>query len=74
MAEGPKTMKSERITLDGQLIGYWEREAEKFEALAKNAMFRWIARGYARRAARARALAERSRLREAARGHPDKSA
>ncbi len=69
MADGNGAEKPKRITLDGQLVDYWEREAKKFDALAHNAMFGWIARGYARRADRARALAERSRAREEARMH-----
>ena len=60
-----------RITLDGQLITYWDREAARLDALAKNATFGWMARGYARKAERARAMAEKSRTREIARGNLD---
>ncbi|MEH3116759.1 MAG: hypothetical protein PGN25_03930 [Methylorubrum populi] len=55
-------------TLDAQLVRYWEREAARFDGLAARAMFGWVARGYARRAQRARAQAERARAREVARG------
>lgn len=57
-----------RITLDGQLVGYWEREAARLDALAAGARFGWLRRRYQRKAAQARAQAERSRAREAARG------
>ncbi|GJE56297.1 MULTISPECIES: hypothetical protein [Methylobacterium] len=57
-----------RVTLDGQLVVYWEREAARFDDLAKRASFKWMARSYARRAERARSLADTSRTREAARG------
>ncbi|WP_443136633.1 hypothetical protein [Methylobacterium sp. Leaf399] len=56
-----------RVTLDGQLLSYWEREALRLDQLAAKASWGWIARGYARKAARARAQAERSRAREAER-------
>ncbi|MGU3464877.1 hypothetical protein ACLBXO_08465 [Methylobacterium sp. C33D] len=56
-----------RVTLDGQLIGYWEREAARLEALAAAARFAWQRRRYLRKAEAARARAEPSRLREAAR-------
>ncbi len=55
-------------TLDAQVMRYWEREAARFDGLAAGASFGWLARGYARRARRARDLAERSRAREIARG------
>lgn len=58
-----------RITLDGQLIGYWEREAARLDALAAQARFGWQRRRYLRKAAQARSQAERSRAREAARGN-----
>lgn len=67
MAEGTAGAKRKRVTLDGQLVEYWEREAARFDSLAKSALFRWLARGYARRAERARGLAESSRAREEAR-------
>ena len=56
-----------RTTLDGQLVSYWEREAARFDRLAEQARWAWVKRGYARKAARARARAEPSRLREAGR-------
>ena len=56
-----------RVTLDSQLLTYWEREARRLEALAASARWGWIARGYARKAERARAQAARSADREAAR-------
>lgn len=59
-----------RVTLDGQLVGYWDREAARLDALAAQARFGWIGRRYARKAEHARAQAERSRSREAARGAP----
>lgn len=55
-------------TLDGQLVGYWEREAARLDALAAEARFGWQRRRYLRKAAQARAQAERSRARETARG------
>ncbi|HJE22284.1 MAG TPA: hypothetical protein K8W01_01305 [Methylorubrum populi] len=55
-------------TLDAQLLRYWEREAIRFEGLAAQAGFAWIARGYARRAQRAREKAEQARAKEVARG------
>ncbi len=58
-----------RITLDGQLVGYWEREAARLDALAAEARFGWQQRRYLRKAEQARAQAERSRAREAARGN-----
>jgi len=61
-------MTGVRQTLDGQLVGYWDREAARLEGLAQRATFRWMARGYARKAERARTMAERSRTREVARG------
>lgn len=57
-----------RVTLDAQLLTYWEREAARLDALAAAARFGWIARGYARKAERARAQAARSAEREAVRG------
>ncbi|MEE7449357.1 hypothetical protein MRF4_16955 [Methylobacterium radiotolerans] len=56
-----------RVTLDGQLLGYWAREAARLEALAAAARFAWQRRRYLRKAEAARARAEPSRLREAAR-------
>ncbi|MGU3665692.1 hypothetical protein ACLBX9_16045 [Methylobacterium sp. A49B] len=57
-----------RITLDGQLLSYWEREATRLDALAATASFGWQRRRYQRKAEAARAKAQRSREREAARG------
>jgi hypothetical protein len=59
-----------RVTLDSQLLTHWEREAARLDALAAAASFGWVARGYARKADRARAQAARSAGREAARGRP----
>lgn len=63
-------MTEPRITLDAQLVSYWEREAQRFDALAAKASWGWVARGYARRAARARAQGARSAARETQRGGP----
>lgn len=60
-------IRPRRITLDGQLLGYWEREAARLEALAAAARFAWQRRRYLRKAEAARARAEPSREREAAR-------
>lgn len=57
----------ERITLDGQLVGYWTREAARFETLAAAARFGWQKRRFLRRAADARAKGARSAVREAER-------
>ena len=59
-----------RITLDSQLISYWEREAQRLDALAAKARWGWMARGFARRAERARAQGARSAAREAQRDDP----
>ena len=56
-----------RVTLDGQLLGYWEREAARLETLAAGARFAWQRRRYLRKGEAARAKAEPSRRREAAR-------
>lgn len=56
-----------RITLDSQLVSYWEREAARFDRLAAAAGWGWVRRGYLRKADRARARAEPSRAREASR-------
>jgi hypothetical protein len=56
-----------RITLDGQLVGYWEREAARLEALAAAAPLAWQRRRYLRKAEAARARAQPSAAREAAR-------
>ncbi len=55
-------------TLDAQVMRYWEKEAARFDGLAERASFGWLARGYARRAKRARDMAERARAKEVARG------
>ncbi|MDR7038438.1 MULTISPECIES: hypothetical protein [Methylobacterium] len=60
-----------RQTLDAQLVGYWDREAARLDALAEQARFGWMARRYRRKAVQARAQADRSRVREAARGGGD---
>lgn len=70
MANATKGRKP-RITLDDQLVSYWDREAARLDGLAKNATFKWIGRGYARKAERARALAQKSRAKEIARGNLD---
>ncbi|MCJ2112854.1 hypothetical protein MKK64_16855 [Methylobacterium sp. E-025] len=59
--------QAERITLDGQLVGYWAREAGHLEALAAAARFGWQRRRLLRKAAAARAQGARSEAREAAR-------
>lgn len=56
-----------RITLDAQLVSYWEREAQRLDALAAGSGWAWIARRYARRAEAARAKARISQDREAGR-------
>jgi hypothetical protein len=57
-----------RVTLDGQLLGYWEREAARLETLAATTSFAWQRRLYLRKAESARAKAALNRQREAARG------
>ena len=57
-----------RITLDGQLVGYWEREAARLDALSAGVRFGWQKRRYQRKADEARAQAARSQVREASRG------
>lgn len=61
-------MATPHETLDAQTLRYWEKEAARFDGLAERASFGWLARGYARRAKRARDLAERARAKEVARG------
>ncbi len=58
-----------RVTLDGQLLGYWEREAARLDALASATRFAWQRRRLLRKAEAARAKAATSRQREAARGN-----
>jgi hypothetical protein len=66
--EGAKSMTgTARVTLDQQLIVYWERQAQRFDRLAAEARWGWAARNYARKADRSRSKAEVSRAREAAR-------
>lgn len=59
-----------RVTLDGQLVDYWAREAMRLDAMAEQARFGWQKRRLARKADNARAQAERSRIREADRRVP----
>ena len=61
------TVQAERTTLDGQLVGYWAREATRLEALAAAARFGWQKRRFLRRAADARARGAQSEARVAAR-------
>ncbi|MCJ2128260.1 hypothetical protein [Methylobacterium sp. E-045] len=56
-----------RVTLDSQLVSYWEREARRLDAMAANARWGWMARTYLRKAERARAQGARSAAREAER-------
>lgn len=60
--------RGRRITLDGQLVGYWAREADRLDALAAGARLGWQRRRYARKAAEARARGQRFAANEAARG------
>lgn len=71
MTDIAKLSKPRRVTLDGQLVDYWEREARRLDLLAQHATFGWMARSYARKAERARANAARSRDKEIARGNLD---
>lgn len=59
-----------RVTLDGQLVGYWDREAARLDTMAASARFAWQRRRLLRKATEARAKAERSCQREAARSPP----
>lgn len=59
--------RAARITLDGQLVAYWAREAARLDALAAAARFGWQARRYRRKAEAARAQGALSEAREAAR-------
>ena len=61
------TVQAERTTLDGQLVGYWAREATRLEALAAAARFGWQKRRFLRRAADARVRGAQSQAREDAR-------
>ena len=69
-ADVPPSGRPGRVTLDGQLQTYWEREAGRLETLAAAARAAWQRRRYLRKAEAARAKAEASRQREAARGTP----
>jgi len=62
-----RTSRPARVTLDGQLVGYWDREAARLETIAAGTRFAWQKRRLLRKAAEARGKAERSRQREAAR-------
>lgn len=62
-------VRPRRVTLDGQLLGYWEREAARLESLAHATRFAWQRRRFLRKAEAARAKAATSRQREAARGN-----
>ena len=62
---GPR--RTRRVTLDGQLVDYWSREAARLDALAAGASFSWQTRRYARKAAEARARGQRFAAREASR-------
>jgi hypothetical protein len=62
-----RTSRIARVTLDGQLVGYWDREAVRLEAIAASSRFGWQRRRTLRKAAEARTKAERSRQREATR-------
>ena len=68
MTDASDRRRPARITLDGQLVGYWEREAARLDALAAGARFGWQRRRYRRKADAARAQGARSQAREAARG------
>ena len=65
------TGRPRRVTLDGQLRDYWEREAVRLETLASAARFAWQRRRYLRKAEASRAKAQASRQREADRPHTD---
>ncbi|WP_227439515.1 hypothetical protein [Methylobacterium sp. W2] len=66
MTENIKVQRR-RVTLDSQLVSYWEREARRLDVMAANARWGWMARTYARKAERARAQGARSATREAER-------
>jgi hypothetical protein len=68
----PTAGRPRRITLDGQLLGYWEREAARLDALAAATRYAWQRRRFLRKAEAARAKAAVSRAREVARGHGDR--
>lgn len=59
---------AKRTTLDGQLVGYWGREAARLDALAATARFGWMRRRYMRKATEARTRAARFAIREEGRG------
>ncbi|MCJ2047133.1 hypothetical protein MKK58_21710 [Methylobacterium sp. J-078] len=73
MSDGSRVRAARRrVTLDGQLVTYWEREALRLEALAAASRWGWLARGHRRKADRARQQAARFEAREHART-PDAS-
>ncbi|KQU35213.1 hypothetical protein ASG63_00805 [Methylobacterium sp. Leaf94] len=68
MSDGtPRPVRPGRVTLDGQLVTYWEREAQRLETLADAARWNWSARSFRRKAERARAEGARFAARERAR-------
>ncbi len=68
MSDGiTRPVRPGRVTLDGQLVSYWEREAQRLEALADAARWNWSARSFRRKAERARAEGARFAAREQAR-------
>ncbi|KQP31739.1 hypothetical protein ASF49_09900 [Methylobacterium sp. Leaf104] len=71
MSDGiTRPVRPGRVTLDGQLVSYWEREAQRLEALAGAARWNWSARSLRRKAERARAEGARFAAREAGRRSP----
>lgn len=59
-----------RVTLDGQLLSYWEREALRLDGLAGKARWNWVARRLRRKAERARETGAVFAAREGARRSP----
>jgi hypothetical protein len=75
MSDGiTRLVRPGRVTLDGQLVSYWEREAQRLDALADAARWNWSARSLRRKAERARAEGARFAAREAARRSPSPDA
>ena len=73
MSDGSRVRAArQRVTLDGQLVSYWQREVLRLEGLAAASRWGWVARGYRRKADRARQQAARFESRERARA-PDVS-
>ncbi len=60
-----------RVTLDGQLVDYWSREAARLDALAAKARFAWQKRGFLRKAERARARRNAAAAGRPRAGSPD---